>query len=92
MSTHHVKTYAGITSNPALGYAADLLIKNGGTAILAETPEIYGAEHLLTRRAINKKVGNKLVERISFPEAVRDAYMLVATSCHTKKIISVRVI
>ncbi len=56
--------WSGITSNPALGYAADLLIKNGGTAILAETPEIYGAEHLLTRRAINKKVGNKLVERI----------------------------
>ena len=56
--------WSGITSNPALGYAADLLVKNGGTAVLAETPEIYGAEHLLTRRAINKKVGQKLVDRI----------------------------
>ena len=56
--------WSGITSNPALGYAADLLVKNGGTAVLAETPEIYGAEHLLTRRAINEKVGKKLVDRI----------------------------
>ena len=56
--------WSGITSNPALGYAADLLVKNGGTAVLAETPEIYGAEHLLTRRAINRKVGQKLVDRI----------------------------
>lgn len=39
--------YSGITANPALGYAADLLVKNGGTAVLSETPEIYGAEHLL---------------------------------------------
>ena len=56
--------WSGITSNPALGHAADLLVKNGGTAVLAETPEIYGAEHLLTRRAINKTVGDKLVDRI----------------------------
>ena len=44
--------YSGITANPALGAAADLLVRHGGTAILSETPEIYGAEHLLTRRAV----------------------------------------
>ena len=43
--------YSGITANPALGAAVDLLVAHGGTAILSETPEIYGAEHLLTRRA-----------------------------------------
>ena len=56
--------YSGITANPALGAAADLLVRHGGTAILSETPEIYGAEHLLTRRAVNREVGEKLVERI----------------------------
>ena len=45
--------YSGITANPALGHCADLLVRNGGTAILSETPEIYGAEHLLTRRAVS---------------------------------------
>ena len=52
---------SGITANPALGYAADLLVAQGGTAVLAETPEIYGAEHLLTRRAVDEKVGAALV-------------------------------
>ncbi len=56
--------YSGISANPALGAAVDLLVRNGGTAILSETPEIYGAEHLLTRRAISKEVGEKLVARI----------------------------
>jgi altronate hydrolase len=60
--------YSGITANPALGAAADLLVKHGGTAILSETPEIYGAEHLLTRRAVNRTVGEKLVERIRWWE------------------------
>jgi altronate hydrolase len=60
--------YSGITANPALGVAADILVKNGGTAILSETPEIYGAEHLLTRRAKNREVGEKLVERIRWWE------------------------
>ena len=60
--------YSGITANPALGAAADLLVKHGGTAILSETPEIYGAEHLLTRRAMNRAVGEKLVERIRWWE------------------------
>ena len=61
--------YSGITANPALGAAADLLVRHGGTAILAETPEIYGAEHLLTCRAVSPAVGEKLVERIRWWEA-----------------------
>jgi len=60
--------YSGITANPALGYCADLLVRNGGTAILSETPEIYGAEHLLTRRAVSKEVADKLIERIHWWE------------------------
>ncbi len=60
--------YSGITANPALGAAVDLLVKHGGTGVLAETPEIYGAEHLLTRRAVNRAVGEKLVERIRWWE------------------------
>ncbi len=60
--------YSGITANPALGYCADLLVQNGGTAILSETPEIYGAEHLLTRRAISREVADKLIERIHWWE------------------------
>ncbi len=60
--------YSGITANPALGVATDILVRNGGTAILGETPEIYGAEHLLTRRAVNREVGEKLVERIRWWE------------------------
>ena len=61
--------YSGMTANPALGAAVDQLVKHGGTAILSETPEIYGAEHLLTRRAVNQAVGEKLVERIRWWEA-----------------------
>ena len=61
--------YSGISANPALGAAVDLLVRHGGTAILSETPEIYGAEHLLTRRAVNRAVGEKLVERIKWWEA-----------------------
>ena len=60
--------YSGITANPALGAAADLLVRHGGTAILSETPEIYGAEHLLTRRAVSRAVGEKLIERIRWWE------------------------
>jgi altronate hydrolase len=60
--------YSGITANPALGYAADILVKNGGTAILSETPEIYGAEHLLTARAASREVGDKLVGLIHWWE------------------------
>jgi altronate hydrolase len=60
--------YSGITANPALGAAADILVRNGGTAILSETPEIYGAEHLLTRRAATREIGEKLVEIIHWWE------------------------
>ncbi len=60
--------YSGITANPALGAAADLLVHHGGTAILSETPEIYGAEHLLTRRAATREVGEKLVSMIHWWE------------------------
>ena len=60
--------YSGISANPALGAAVDRLVAHGGTAILSETPEIYGAEHLLTRRAINPEVGQKLVQRIRWWE------------------------
>jgi len=59
---------SGVTANPALGVASDLLIAQGGTSILGETPEIYGAEHLLTRRAVSRAVGEKLVERIKWWE------------------------
>lgn len=60
--------YSGITANPALGAAVDLLVKHGGTAILSETPEIYGAEHLLTRRAATRAIGEKLVSMIHWWE------------------------
>ena len=60
--------YSGITANPALGAAVDQLVRHGGTAILSETPEIYGAEHLLTRRAATPEIGHKLVELIHWWE------------------------
>ncbi|MFA9231853.1 MAG: UxaA family hydrolase [Microgenomates group bacterium] len=60
--------YSGITANPALGAASDLLVRMGGTTILSETPEIYGAEHLLTRRAVTSEVGEKLISRIAWWE------------------------
>jgi len=59
---------SGITANPALGVASDELVRFGGTSVLAETPEIYGAEHLLTRRAVTKEVGEKLVSLIRWWE------------------------
>ena len=59
---------SGITANPALGVASDELVRYGGTSVLAETPEIYGAEHLLTRRAVSREVGGKLVELIRWWE------------------------
>ncbi len=59
---------SGVTANPALGAAADLVIAQGGIAVLGETTEIYGAEHLLTRRAVSRAVGEKLVERIKWWE------------------------
>lgn len=60
--------YSGISANPALGAAVDLLVRHGGTAILSETPEIYGAEHLLTRRAVSREIAEKLLRRIRWWE------------------------
>ncbi len=60
--------YSGITANPALGACADLLVRHGGTAILAETPEIFGAEHLLTRRAASSDVAERLLARLRWWE------------------------
>src|SRR5262245_11115878 len=59
---------SGITANPALGWAVDELVRYGGTGVLAETPEIYGAEHLLIRRAINEGVAKKLIDRYKWWE------------------------
>ena len=61
--------YSGISANPALGAAVDRLVRHGGTAILSETPEIYGGEHLLTRRAVSREVADKLLARIRWWEA-----------------------
>ena len=60
--------YSGISANPALGAAVDRLVRHGGTAILSETPEIYGGEHLLTRRAVSPAVADKLIARIRWWE------------------------
>ncbi|MDB5387923.1 MAG: garD [Planctomycetaceae bacterium] len=59
---------SGVTANPALGIASDILVAHGGTTVLAETPEIYGAEHLMTRRAKTREIGEKLIERIKWWE------------------------
>jgi altronate dehydratase len=59
-------SYSGITANPALGYASDLIVQNGGSTILSETPEIYGAEHLLIERAIDKNIIEKLTKQIEW--------------------------
>ncbi len=60
--------YSGISANPALGAAVDRLVRHGGTAILSETPEIYGGEHLLTRRAVSPAIADKLIARIKWWE------------------------
>ncbi|RVU23044.1 altronate dehydratase [Streptomyces antnestii] len=59
-------SYSGITANPALGNAVDRLVRHGGTGIVGETPEIYGTEHMLVRRAARREVGEKLLERIDW--------------------------
>ncbi len=58
--------FSGITANPALGAAMDILVRHGGTAILSETPEIYGVEHTLTRRAVTPEVGQRLLDRLEW--------------------------
>jgi len=62
-------SFSGLTANPALGHAVDLLVRDGGTAILTETTEIFGAEHLLTRRAVSASVAQKLLDRIAWWQA-----------------------
>ena len=66
-------SFSSITANPALGAAMDILVRHGGTAVLSETPEIYGVEHTLTRRAVSREVGEKLIERIRW---WKDVYAL----------------
>jgi len=68
MNVRNQKTQIALAVATALGAAADLLVMHGGTAILSETPEVYGAEHLLTRRAVSREVGEKLVRRIKWWE------------------------
>lgn len=58
--------YSGITANPALGHASDLLVGAGGASVLAEVPEVFGAEALLTRRAVSEEVGRKLLDRLDW--------------------------
>ena len=58
--------FSGLSANPALGKAMDILVKNGGTCIHSETTEIFGAEHILTRRAVSEEVGRKLVDRLNW--------------------------
>ncbi|MGI9156690.1 MAG: UxaA family hydrolase [Marmoricola sp.] len=60
--------WSGVTANPALGVAVDTLVRHGGTAVLGETPEVYGAEHLLTDRAVSQEVADRLMERIRWWE------------------------
>jgi altronate hydrolase len=66
--------YSGISANPALGAAVDLLVRHGGTAILSETPEVYGGEHLLTRRAASPEVAARLLARIRWWEAYTERH------------------
>lgn len=61
--------FSGITANPALGAAMDILVRHGGTAILSETPEIHGVEHMLTRRAVTPEVGQKLLDTLAWWES-----------------------
>lgn len=58
--------YSGITANPALGWASDRIVAYGGASVLAETPEVFGAEHLLTRRAVDEQVAQRLLDRIEW--------------------------
>lgn len=58
--------WSGVTANPVVGLVADEIVSQGGTVVLTETPEIYGAEHLLTRRAINPKIGQKLMAQVQW--------------------------
>ena len=71
-------SWSGVTANPVVGLVADELVRQGGTVVLAETPEIYGAEHLLVRRAVRPEVGEKLLAQVRWwEEHARKMDMLV---------------
>lgn len=72
--------FSGVTANAALGYASDLLVAHGGTAVLAETGEIYGAEGLLSRTAVSKEVGEKLVARVRWWEKYMELFNPILTN------------
>jgi altronate hydrolase len=61
-------SWSGVTANPLVGLVSDEIVRQGGTTVLSETPEVYGAEHLLTRRAVSPEVGQKLVDLIHWWE------------------------
>ncbi len=70
--------WSGVTANPVVGLVADEIVRQGGTVVLAETPEIYGAEHLLTRRAISPEVGQGLLDQVRWwEEYTRQAGMVL---------------
>jgi altronate hydrolase len=58
--------FCGVSANPALGAAMDILVRNGGTAILSETPDLYGMEQVLADRAVSPEVGAKLIDRMAW--------------------------
>ncbi|MCC6790888.1 MAG: altronate dehydratase, partial [Thermomicrobiales bacterium] len=60
--------WSGVTANPGMGKACDIIVKQGGTVVLGETTEVYGAEHLLTRRAKSPEVAQKLIDMIHWWE------------------------
>lgn len=60
--------WSGVTANPLVGAVSDEIVRQGGTVVLGETPEIYGAEHMLTRRAVSRDVGEKLIEKVRWWE------------------------
>jgi altronate hydrolase/galactarate dehydratase len=61
-------SWSGVTANPLVGLVGDEIVRQGGSIVLAETTEIYGAEHLLTRRAITEEVGRKLIDQVKWWE------------------------
>lgn len=61
-------SWSGVTANPLVGVASDALVRQGGTVVLGETPEVYGAEHMLTRRAVSREVGEKLIAKVHWWE------------------------
>jgi altronate hydrolase len=67
-------SWSGVTANPLVGLLADEIVRQGGTVVLGETPEIYGAEQLLLRRAISPEVGQKLIDRVRWWEAYAEKH------------------